>query len=226
MRILLLLLLSFFISLNAFALSGEVYSETNYISKYGLLTDTQVRGHFYQNEILSLYAGVTMQRQDKISSDDMNLYDKNLVMPTLGGRVRLWNFLTVFAEYRTEDRSRFGLAAGQILEYQIKDAPVFTEGYAESVVLPSYHNNPVSTAWLKQGLRYRVTESGIVDPYIELYLRRSPDPNLGRDTEQARLGVRGIYLFGTWSAQLLIYQAYEKNESPQEEALFVLGGTF
>lgn len=205
---------------------GEVYSETNYISKYGLLSDTQIRAHFFQLENSSLYAGVAMQRQDKLESSDFDLYEKNLVMPVLGGRARFWNVVSIFAEFRTEQRGRFGIYAGDMFEYEIFQAPVFTEGYIESVALPSFHNNPVTTAWLKQGLRYHLSEQGIIDPYIELYMRRSPDPNLGRDTEQSRLGVRGIYRFGAWSTQLLVYQAYEKNESPKEEALFVIGGSF
>ena len=220
-------LFCFLIVMKASASIGEVYSETTYVPQFGLLTETQVRAKFFQHEQNVLYVGATLQRQDKIKSDDQVLYSKNnRTMGVLGGRTALWKSLAVFAEYRTEKRSRFGLYFGEIFEYQFKEAPLFSEVYVESVALPSFDNSPVTTAWFKQGLRYHLSEKMIIDPYAELYLRRSPKADLGRDTEQARLGVRGIYLFGTWSAQLLVYQSFEKHERDHEEALFVFGGEF
>lgn len=220
-------LFCFLIAMNSSASVGEVYSETTYVPQYGLLTDTQVRAKFFQHEQNVLYVGATLQRQDKISSDDEILYSKNnRALAVLGGRAGLWKSLTAFAEYRSEKRSRFGLYLGDIFEYQFKEAPLFSEVYVESVALPSFHRNPVTTAWFKQGLRYRLSEKSIVDPYIELYSRRSPTADLGRDTDQVRLGVRGIYFFGTWFTQLLVYQSFEKHERDHEEALFVFGGEF
>lgn len=220
-------LFCFLVAMKASASIGEVYSETTYIPKFGLLTETQVRAKFFQFEQNVLYVGVTLQRQDKINSDDQVLYSKNnRTMGVLGGRAQLWKSLTAFAEYRTEKRSRFGLYLGEIFEYRFKEVPLFSEVYVESVALPSFDNSPVTTAWFKQGLRYRVSEKFIIDPYAELYLRHSPKADLGRDTEQARLGVRGIYFFGAYSAQLLVYQSFEKHERDHEESLFVFGGEF
>lgn len=217
----------FFIAMKAFASIGEVYSETTYVPQFGLLTETQVRAKFFQHEQNVLYVGATLQRQDKIKSDDQVLYSKNnRTLGVLGARAAIWKSLTAFAEYRTEKRSRFGLYLGEIFEYRIKKAPLFSEVYVESVALPSFDNSPVTTAWFKQGLRYHLSEKVIIDPYIELYLRRSPKADLGRDTDQARLGARGIYFFGTWYAQLLVYQSFEKHERDHEEALFVFGGEF
>lgn len=217
----------FLIAMNSSASVGEVYFETAHIPQYGLLTDTQVRAKFFQCEQNVLYVGATVQRQDKFSHDDEILYSKkSRTMAVLGGRAVLWKFLTAFAEYRTENRSRFGLYLSEIFEYQFKKAPLFSEVYAESVALPSFHRNPVTTAWFKQGLRYRLSEKFIADPYVELYSRRSPDADLGRDTDQVRAGVRGTYFWGTWFAQLLVYQSFEKHERDHEESLFVVGGEF
>lgn len=220
-------LFCFLFAMNTSASIGEVYSETTYVPQFGLLTETQVRAKFFQHEQNVLYVGATLQRQDKIKSDDRILYSKNnRTMGVLGGRAALWRSLTAFAEYRTEKRSRFGLFLSEIFEYQFKEVPLFSELYAESVAIPSFDNSPVTTAWFKQGLRYRVSEKFIVDPYAELYVHRSPKADLGRDTDQARLGVRGIYFFGSWYAQLLVYQSFEKHERDHEEALFVFGGEF
>ncbi len=103
---------------------------------------------------------------------------------------------------------------------------MFSEYYAESFVFPSFHKDPVTAAWLKQGLRFRLSEHFLLDPYLELYLRRSPDPDLGRDTEQARVGLRGIYLLPDFNIQALFYQSFENDRNSHEEALLVFGGSF
>lgn len=206
---------------------AEVYSETTYVPQYGLLSETQLRAKLFQFERNVFYIGVALQRQDKISANDDDLYSKNLTMAIVGGRIALWKSLTALVEYRTERRSRLGLFLGEIFEYQFKDAPLFSEFYIESIALPSFHRNPVTSAWFKQGLRYRLeTAAIIVDPYIEIYTRRSPKADLGRDTEQARIGVRGIYQFNLWSAQILVYESFVKHERAYEEALFIVGGEF
>lgn len=229
MRVLVVFLLfSVTVLPKASAAIAEVYSETNFVPQFGLLSDAQVRVKLYQSEVSAIYVGAALQRQDKINSDDEILYSKkNRTLAVVGGRITIWKTLTAFAEYRSERRSRYGLYAGNIFEYQFKEMPLFSEVYAETVALPSFHRSPVTTVWFKQGLRNRLTEKFIVDPYAELYLRRSPTPDLGRDTEQVRLGVRGIYLFATsWSAQLLVYQSFEKHQRDHEEAILVIGGEF
>ncbi|WP_374073455.1 hypothetical protein [Bdellovibrio bacteriovorus] len=208
------------------AAMGELYSESTYVPQYGILTETQVRLPILQIESASLFIGAALQRQDSTSSDQDALYEKNRVMAVLGGRWTVWKSLTLLAEFRTEERSRGGLYLGDIFEYDIKAVPMFSEFYAESFVLPSFHNDPVIAAWFKQGLRFRLSHHFILDPYLEVYVRRSPDADLGRDTEQARAGLRGIYLLGSWSAQVLIYESFVKDESSHNEALFVIGGSF
>lgn len=206
---------------------AEVYSETTFVPQYGLLTETQLRAKLFQFEKNIFYIGAALQRQDKTSSDDEALYSKNRAMAVIGARIVLWKSLSALAEYRTERRSRYGLFFGEIFEYQYKTAPLFSEFYLESIAWPSFHREPVTTVWFKQGLRYRLEQSPfIIDPYVELYLRRSPSADLGRDTEQARTGLRGIYQFNLWSAQVLVYKSFVKNERAHDEVLLVLGGEF
>lgn len=218
--------LGLFVPVSAGALGGEIYSETTYVPQYGLLTETQLRGLLWSSERGALYLGAALQRQDKTSSSQDPLYEKNRVMATAGGRWILWKSLTALIELRTEERSRGGLYAGDIWEYSLAAAPLFSEFYAESFVFPSFHNDPVTTAWFKQGFRFHLTKHFLLDPYVELYMRRSPKPDLGRDVEQARVGLRGIYLVSTWSAQVLFYQSFVKDESSHDEALLVIGGSF
>ncbi len=206
---------------------AEIYSETTFVPQYGLLSETQLRVKLFQAERNVFYIGAVLQRQDKISGDDDDLYSKNRTMAVIGGRIVLWKSLTALAEYRTERRSRYGLFLGEIFEYRFKNAPLFSEFYIEAIALPLFHHNPVTSAWFKQGLRYRLEQTAvIIDPYVEIYTRRSPKADLGRDTEQARVGVRGIYLFNLWSAQILVYESFVKHERAHEEVLFVVGGEF
>lgn len=206
---------------------AEIYSETTFVPQYGLLTETQLRAKLFQFEKNVFYVGAALQRQDKTSSDNDALYAKNRTMAVIGGRIVLWKSLTALAEYRTERRSRYGLFLGEIFEYQFKNAPLFSEFYIEAIALPSFHRHPVTSAWFKQGLRYRLEQTAfIIDPYVEVYTRRSPKADLGRDTEQARIGVRGIYQFNLWSVQILVYESFVKHERAHEEVLFVIGGEF
>ncbi len=206
---------------------AEIYSETTFVPQYGLLTETQLRVKLFQVEKNVFYIGAALQRQDKTSSDNEALYAKNRAMAVVGTRLVLWKSLVALVEYRTERRSRYGLSFGEIFEYQFKDAPLFSEFYIESIALPSFHRRPVTSVWFKQGLRYRLQQTAfIIDPYVEIYTRRSPSADLGRDTEQARLGVRGIYQFNLWSAQILVYKSFVNHERAHEEVLFVLGGEF
>ncbi len=210
----------------AFAQGGELYSETTYVPQYGLLSDSQLRFVFWNQEPGALYVAAALQRQDKTSTDQDDLYSENLAMVVLGTRIRVWESLTAFIELRTEERSRGGFYAGNMWQYPVADKNMFSEFYGEAIILPSFHNDPVSTFWFKQGLRFN--PSGIfLDPYLEVYLRRSPTPDLGRDTDQARVGLRTLHSQGAWTAGLLIYQSYAAGDEPNhEEALLFIAGGF
>lgn len=208
-------------------LAGELYSETTYVPRYGLLTETQVRGLFYTNPKMSLYVGVALQRQDYTSPEKQEpLYIKNLVMATLCSRFQIWKSLGLLVELRTENRSRGGLFFGDIFEYSLAEKSLFSEFYTESFVFPGFHNDPVSTLWFKQGFRFSINKFILLDPYLELYARKSPMPDLGRDTQQARLGARLHYAHDSWNVQILVYESFEKERSSHNEALLVIGGQF
>ncbi len=210
----------------ALAVGGEVYSESTYVPQYGILTESQVRLVPFKTDRLTTYIGAAGQLQSKTQPNQENLYDKSLVMAMTGARYKILDLLSALAEFRSEERTRFGVFSGSIWSYQFLQQTVFTEYYGESMILPSFHNDPISTLWIKQGLRYLVGQNLLFDPFVEAYLRRSPTPDLGRDTEQLRVGLRTIYLVKDWSFSLLIYQSFPKNETPHEEALFVFGGSF
>ncbi|WP_374000476.1 hypothetical protein [Bdellovibrio bacteriovorus] len=205
---------------------GEVYSETTYVPQYGLLTESYLRLMLVKKEKFATYVGASIQVQNKTRSAQDDLYDKNRAMALVGGRFNLWKNLFVLAELRTEERSRGGLYLGDMWQYPVANQNMFSEFYAESMILPSFHNDPVSTAWFKQGLRFSPAQNIFLDAFVELYLRRSPDPDLGRDTEQARAGLRGIYLIDSWSVAALLYQSFPRNEASHEEGLLVIGGSF
>ncbi len=208
------------------ALSTEVYSESTYVPQYGILSDTQVRLAPLKTQKITGYIGFALQRQDKTTSSQTKLYSEDLVMASAGLRLSLNSYFSALAEFRTKERSRLGLIAGKIWEYSVRETLLFTEFYGESLILPSFHKNPISTLWLKQGLRYRLGNSLVLDPFVEIYFRQSPSRELGRDTEQARAGLRSLYVQNNWSASLLLYQSFPKNERPHEEALLTFGGTF
>ena len=208
------------------ALSTEVYTESTYVPEYGILSDTQVRLVPFKTGSFTGYVGFALQRQDKTRSSQTKLYSEDIVMASAGLRVSLNKYFQALAEVRSKDRSRLGLVAGQIWEYGLGENLVFTEFYAESLILPSFHKDPISTLWVKQGLRYRLNNAFILDPFVEIYLRQSPSPDLGRDTEQVRAGLRSLYVQNNWSAAFLVYQSFPKDERPHEEALLTFGGTF
>lgn len=205
----------------------EFYSETNYVPQYGLLTESQLRFLVVAKEKAAVYVGAALQRQDKTESSQDKLYDKNRVMATLGARWNFWWNFSAMIEARTEERSRGGLFVGDIWQYQLGKAPLFSEFYAESFVFPSFHNDPVTTVWFKQGLRFHLVERVLLDPYVELYATRSPSPDLGRNAEQGRAGLRIWALQAHWNAGLLVYESFPFNgDSSHMEALLVLGGRF
>ena len=210
----------------AFSIGGEIYSESTYVPQYGILTESQLRLIPFKKESLTTFVGVATQIQNKTKSSQDDLYEKNLVMATAGVRYSLHPMISLLAEYRTEDRSRFGILAGNIWQYDVLTRRVFTEFYGESLIFPSFHNDPVSTLWVKQGLRYEPSQQFYLDPFIEGYVRNSPTPDLGRDTNQLRVGLRALKVIDTWMVSLLVYQSFVQDETPHEEALFVFGGSF
>lgn len=205
---------------------GEIYSESNHVPDYGLLTESVLRLHLYKNDTFTSYLGAAIQSQNKTQSSQTDLYDKNRVMALAGVKIPIWSTLTAILEARTEDRSRVGLFLGNIWIYPAAQLNAFSEFYAESMIMTAFHSRPVSTGWFKQGFRFQAQENFLVDPFAEFYIRRSPTPDLGRDTEQARLGLRMIYLFGSWNASLLAYESFPRDEASHTEALFVIGGSF
>lgn len=205
---------------------GEVYSETTYVPEYGFLSDNYLRFFVYEANPVKFYLGLSTQSQGKTKSSQTSLYEKNRVMPLVGLRSHIWKDISGLIEFRTEERSRAGIYAGNIWEYSVKSANVFSEYYVEGMILPSFTNEPIFAGWVKHGLRYKPFNQFFIDPYLEGYLRISPDKDLGRDTQQFRLGVRGIYLWNTWSVSVLTYQSFAKDEKGHLESLLVLGGTF
>ncbi|MGZ3775214.1 MAG: hypothetical protein ACXVCY_15275 [Pseudobdellovibrionaceae bacterium] len=208
------------------ASQSEVYSETTYVPQYGLISDYRARLFLTKADFIASYVGASFQFQNKLNSSQDSLYEKSLITPLLGGRVLIWRNVFSFAELRTEQQSRIGFFTSNFWEYSVIDRDAFSEFYAESIVLPYYHQYPVSTAWFKQGFRYRPLNKVILDPFIEVYLRRSPTPNLGRDTEQGRIGVRSTLAFEKWNISVLLYEAAPFDAAPHEEGLFIIGGAF
>lgn len=204
---------------------GEFYSESTYVPKYGVLTDTQLRYVFLKTDSLNLYLGAALQRQDKTDNTQTPLYEKSLSMLTAGLRVPIWKSITFLGEIRSENRSHYGITAGDLWAYPLADQEFFTEAYGESLAYPYFHASPVTTVWAKEGLRYHVGPF-MMDPYAEVFATRSPDPNLGRNTEQIRFGLRTIKLFESTSLSLLVYQSFDRSEGNHAEALLVFGGNF
>lgn len=210
----------------AYTVQGEIYSESTYVPQYGLLTESHVRiipkvfGPFIP------YLGAATQIQNKTRDSQDRLYAKNYVMAVAGFRYHLLPQIALLAEARTEERGRYGVFAGHLWEYQVQSQNIITDVYAESIVYPSFHNDPVSTLWVKQGLRFRPATHWILDPFIEGYIRKSPTADLGRDTEQLRAGLRTYYIVNAWTFGLLAYQSFPKDEASHEEALIVIGGRF
>lgn len=202
----------------ASTVQGEFYSESTYVPRYGVLTESHLRLTPKKIGGFIPYLGVATQIQNKLNDSQERLYQKNYVMGVAGFRYHLLPQIAILAEARTEERSRYGAFAGNIWEYQVKTQSFITDVYAESVVYPSFHSDPVSTLWIKQGLRFRPAAHWVLDPFFEGYVRKSPAPDLGRDTEQWRMGLRTLYIVDTWTLGLLVYT--------NEEALLVIGGRF
>lgn len=205
---------------------GEVYSETNYIPQYGFISETKINLFLAKSETSVLYTGGALQAQGKTNASQDQLFEKNRIMAVFGLRHSIWKNLMALLEFRTEDRSRGGLFVGDFWQYQVNDLNLFSEIYAESLILPNFDSSPISTVWYKQGVRYSLSKNLLFDPFVELYLRHSPNPDLGRTTEQARIGLRTTYLKNKWTVSALIYQSYGRNEVGHVEGLLVIGGTF
>lgn len=204
----------------------ELYSESTYVPQYGALTESHLRiiPKFFDS--FTPYLGAATQIQSKTQDTQSKLYDKDYVMAVAGFRYHLNSHIAFLAEVRSEERSRYGLYAGNLWEYKFRSQSMITDIYSESIVFPAFHTDPVSTLWIKQGLRFRPAARWILDPFIEAYLRKSPTPDLGRDTEQLRIGLRTFYLIDTWTFGILLYQSFPRDEVFHEEALLIIGGRF
>lgn len=230
-RVQILLVCSFLVSSLAIAkdFTGELYSENTYVPEFGVITDSQIRMVYTKSELIQPYLGFAHQNQFKTQDSQTKLFDRDFNMGIMGLRLKLHPLLTLIGEYRNESRSRFGLYSGHIWLTQLKSSLIFAEYYAESFVLPDFDNKPITTLWGKLGLRYQITSQLLLDPYLELNYRNSPNRNLGRNIEQFRIGIRSFYFLKNPSGiylGALLYQSFPKNETPHEEALLVVGGQF
>lgn len=208
---------------------GDLYSESNYLPTYGLLSETRLRYNFWQRGIFKTYFGIAHQRQDFAGGKE-DIYIPSL-SPMLGVRVRLLAQLHIFAEYRqwitnirnkinSQADPRFGVFAGDFLNLK---GPFFAEYYGEWIAVPRVSRTSVSTLWLKLGLRQPLAPSFYIDPYAEFFVRHTKDLNLGVETSEGRAGLRLLYAPAHWSAAVLVYEAFRENEV---QGLFVVGAEF
>ncbi len=214
----------------------DLYSETT--------TTTYFSGVVNQNRLRVLYPAFGFKVLPYLgvntSGDYTNSgsvrYADNYVSPTAGLLLKPWSFLGLFAEYRRlyrtdtnigrlpkeEDDPRYGAYA-----YFSKPLPVpsipHVEVYGESVALGRYSSQPVSTAWLKLGKELSLSPSWSATPYLEAFLRESPDLLIGVDERSLRFGGKLKWQHGGWAAQLLAYRRFQSSSVPNGwEALLVL----
>jgi len=207
----------------------EIYTESNYLPEYGLLTESRLRLYFLKKKAFQAYLGTALERQDLAGGKPPIYIDS--VSPLAGVKFTFLRQLSAFAEYRqwivngtTANTSlpdpRYGIAGGDLIQFQ---NPLFFEYYGEVVGVPRVSSALVTTAWTKLGYRETISHGLYVDPYLEFFVRHTPDINLGVETSEPRLGLRMIFAKNSWSTSALIYEAFREREV---EGLFVFGGLF
>lgn len=208
----------------------EVYSETNYLPAFGLLTDSRLRHSLAKDRFTLLYLGSAFQHQAETARGQDALYVTS-VSPLFGAALYPMPQLGLFVEYRlrltdrngrtqSESDPRFGLTVGDLVR---PAGPWFFEYYGEVIGVPRVAPVPVSTAWLKAGLRQSLIPGLFLDPFAEFFARQSRSPDLGRSTNEARAGLRLIYATEDFSSSVLVYESFRQREV---QGLLVLWGRF
>lgn len=216
----------------------ELYSESTYYEKYNWVSESRLRYYvpFYRQNIFKVegFLGANWQWQ---AASDTSFYS-DAVSPTIGARMGLWNkvFLTLEQRYRiqySEPRSEGGdpratLSAGDLYYWNggVKAAGLLTEAYGEISSVPRLASTPVSVLWLKQAYRFPFSKGLYLDPYLEYFTRQSEAADLGPALSEFRGGLRGLWIWKSWTVSGMIYRNFSSQERGSIEGLFVVGGIF
>ncbi|MFS4461187.1 hypothetical protein [Bdellovibrio sp. HCB2-146] len=223
------------------AFHNSLYSESTYYESYDVVTESRLKSLFIweegENMSAGAYVGASIQYQ---TPNAPQKYYDNALTPQAGLQFGFLKKITLQlqAGYRNviEEKSqatsesewdpRAILSAGDFL-YWSPSSPLFTEYYGEASYVPRLSSTPVSSAWLKAGMRYSPLKNIYADPYAEGFIRESRSPDLGPSMTQWRVGGRLLWTTTEWNVAALLYHNINSNETSSPiEGLFVVGGNF
>lgn len=201
---------------------GEAYSAVQYD---GLVNQARLRLLYPITEGAYVYSGVYWS-EDATKNTGGLRYADDFVSPTAGVLYKPWSFLGLFAEYRrlfrtennelpgAEHDPRYGVYGYYLYEFPVVARP-HLEFYGESVALTRFTSKPISTAWLKLGSEQHVVRDTLtITPYLEYFLRESPNLMLGFDDRSLRLGGKLKYRWKNYSVQWLAYRRFHSDQTP------------
>ncbi len=210
---------------------GESYSAVQYD---GWVHQARLRLLYPFTEGAFVYSGAYWSNDATENTGGLR-YADDFVSPAAGLLYKPWTFLGIFAEYRrlfrttsnelpgAEHDPRYGVYGYYLYELPVVARP-HLEFYGESVALTRFTSKPISTAWLKLGSEQHLLKDQLtVTPYLEYFLRESPNLMIGFDDQSWRMGAKLKYRWKSYSVQLLTYRRFHSDQTPLGwESLLVL----
>lgn len=122
-----------------------------------------------------------------------------------------------------ENEVRYGLVGGSWHSFSRSH---FLETYGESFVVPRLHPAPVTTLFLRWGLRSELAKGLYLDGFVQPWARESPSLDLGSRGIELRPGVRAIWWIDAFAVAAYINyrEKITPRTDPQWEAMLVLQG--
>ena len=122
-----------------------------------------------------------------------------------------------------QPETRWGLLGGGWRELA---APWFSESYFEGILIPRTSKTPVSTLWTRLFYRLPLLPAVVLDPYVQLWVKFSANPDLGEGGLELRPGLRLAWNPPAASLGLFIYHREKMTpQTPSEwEGMLVLSG--
>lgn len=204
-------------SVNAYALEGEMYSQTVYLHKFkNPINQTKLQlNKKYSN--FDLYGGLWLDHDKKTNATEG--FTDAQIAPLVGIRSFVfgpdWLLSRVFFESRfvhrtksfTDERIKNTYEArGGIMAYGLKqfNNPIFLETYYSAFFTRLYGEKFIVQGWTRQGLRY----FNFFDVFNEIFVDSFDQTRDTDGTLDLRPGIRLFHQFQHGSVQLLNQHIY------------------
>lgn len=207
-----MLFLVLFASKTVLAVTGEFYSQTVYLYKFGNPITQNKLTLIKENKDFDLYGGIWLDQDAKTNEEEA--YTDSMVAPLVGARSKVfgpgWLFSRLFLEtryvYRTtsfpDDREKETYEArGGILGYGYIEnkSSLFLENYYALFYTHLYGGKTIAQGWARQGVRI----ASEFDLFNEIFIDTFDQTRDQDGTLDLRPGVRWILPVKNLNIQLI-----------------------